>query len=280
MKKDSENVSKPVRKLHVAGAQIQSKAMDPRGNLERMHRQIQIAALSGVEAILFGETCVHAYCLYPENLALAEPADGPICRQISEWSAKYGLVIMAGMLEKSGLGIHNSHYVAFPGGDAFTIRKHVMTANEKKAKLTPGDKKRRPFEINGVRCGLYICADGSIRGLHADMARQGVELYFLPTAGGGFRPEYVTDADMDTAEGKLKFMDDAARTYMAGVVDRPQNFHKAYVAVNAYGDDGAFMIHRGGINIINKRRIVQARIWDTNCIDYFTDQLCHAILHF
>ena len=119
-----------------------------------------------------------------------------------------------------------------------------------------------------------------MRGLHKDMAKEGVELYFLPTAGGGFRKEYVTEAEMNTAEGRIKFMDDAARSYSAGVTVSPREFNRAYVAVNAYGDDGAFMVHRGGINIINRHRIIQARIWDNNCLDYFTDQLCHTVLHF
>ena len=71
-----------VRSLHVAVAQIASKAGDIDGNLRRLKCQVRSAAAVGVEVILFAETVIHAYDVSKENLALAEPLAGPIGREM------------------------------------------------------------------------------------------------------------------------------------------------------------------------------------------------------
>ncbi len=85
-----------MRHLHVAVAQINARAGDPQGNLQRMHRQIRAAAELGVEVILFAETSIHAYELSPENLALAESPGGPLSAQLLDWAQEYRLAILPG----------------------------------------------------------------------------------------------------------------------------------------------------------------------------------------
>ncbi|MCL2708898.1 MAG: carbon-nitrogen hydrolase family protein, partial [Defluviitaleaceae bacterium] len=262
------------------GALVQCKAMDPQGNLDRMYKQVQSAALNGVEAILFGETCIHTFCVLPENLALSEELGGPITKRVSGWAKEHNMLIMAGMLEKSAEGIHNAMLLAFPDGYVRTVRQYFINHVEIEAGIVPGPHERFIFDLNGVRCGMLVCADSAVESLQKELDDNGVELAFCPAAGGGFREEYVTDAELATAEGMVKFLSDSARSYICGPRNSPRDFRRASVGVNAYGDDGAFMVHRGGVNIVNRHRIVQARIWDMCCVDYFTDQICHTVLHF
>ena len=269
-----------MRSLHVGVAQIQSKAMDIEGNLERMHNQVKAAALSGVEVILFAETCIHAYCLYSENLALAEPLGGPINERLSAWAREYGMVVMAGMLEKSDLGIHNSHIIARPDGSVFSVRKHNLTEFEISARLMPGLRERTPFEINGVTCGLLICADTGIPGIYAEIREQGIELVFCPTAGGGYRKDYLTEADMKTAEGKLRYIDNRPRVCLPHALVPSHEFEIAIATANALGDDGAFMTHQGHCVIVDQNRVLRAQIQGTIVVDHFLDQMTHAVLYF
>jgi len=269
-----------MRSIHMGVAQIQSKAMDVQGNLSRMHRQIQAAAVSGVEAILFAETCIHAYCLYPENLALAESLDGAISSQVSEWAQKYNMTIMAGMLEKSELGIHNSHIVASPAGSVFTVRKHNLTQNEINAKIVPGQMERTPFDINGVRCGLIICADHGVAAIYDDIKTKGIEMLFMGTAGGGYRKDYIAETDLAAPENLLKYIDNRTRVFIPHAVIPAHEFKLALATANALGDDGVFMTHQGHCLIIDRHRIVRAQIPGTNIADHFLDQMAHAVLYF
>ena len=270
-----------MRSVHVAAAQIQSKAFDVQGNLDKMLAQIKSAAAVGVEAIIFAETCIHSYCMYPESVALAEPLGGPVCETVLGWAREYGMVIMAGMLEKSELGIHNSHVVAYPDGSAFTIRKHVQTPFEVDAKLVPGVAERQVFEINGVKCSLFICADSAMTDLYDKLKEKGVELLFYGTASGGYRKDYITEAEAGTPEGLLKYIDESRpRFYEPRQTIPAGEFKVAKAYANSLGDDGAFMTHPGHCLIVDRNRIVRAQINCTNVVEHFLDQMIHAVLYF
>jgi predicted amidohydrolase len=269
-----------MRSIHVGTAQVQSKAMDVEGNLSKMEKQIKSAALNGVEIMLFAETCIHAYCMFPGNLALAEPVTGPISRRVSEWSQSYGMTILTGMLERSEQGVHNSHLIAFPDGMVRTVRKHIMTPFEIDAGIVPGPRQREPFTINGVSCALLICADSGIPDIYDEMKMQGVELMFMGTAGGGYRKDYLTEPDLLTAEGMLKYIDNKPRVYNTYAVMPSHEFNIAFVTANALGDDGVFMTHQGQCLICDRNRLIRAQIPGTNVADHFTDQMTHAVLYF
>lgn len=269
-----------MKSIHVGVSQIQSKAMDVQGNLLRMHKQIQAASISGVEIILFAETCIHAYCLYPENLALAEPLGGPITMQLSRWAKQYEMVILAGMLEKSDLGIHNSHIIAHPDGRLNSVRKNNMTEFEINARIVPGKIEREPFSVNGILCSVIVCADSGVEAIYDDMNEKGVELVFMGTAGGGYRKDYLTEADMATTEGMMVYMENRAVNPWPNGLAQKKDFRMAMAAANAHGDDGVFMTHQGGCSIVDKNRVLRAEIRNTIVVDHFLDQTAHAILFF
>jgi len=269
-----------MRKIHVGVAQITSKAMDPQGNIKKMEKQIKAASSVGVEVLLFAEACVHAYCFYPENLKLAEPIGDPISKTISNFAKQYNMTILAGMLEKSDEGVHNSHIVAKPDGTMLTIRKHIMTPFELDANIIPGPRERAIFEINGVRCAINICADNGIDGVFDELHEKGAELLFLCTAGGGYRKDYITEAEMATAEGRLKYIDNRPRVFLPHALMPSHEFKLAMATANAVGDDGAFMTHQGQCMIVDRNRVMRAQIQGTIVIEHFLDQMAHAVLYF
>ena len=59
--------------LHVAAAHILSRAKDTEGNFARLQRQVEAAAVFGVRAMLFAETCLHSYDIAADSIAQAEP---------------------------------------------------------------------------------------------------------------------------------------------------------------------------------------------------------------
>jgi predicted amidohydrolase len=80
-----------------------------------------------------------------------------------------------GFFENDAGSIFNSKLIARPDESLRSARKHVLTASELFAEITPGHREREVVEINGVRCALIICADGGIEGLSEDLQRQGAE---------------------------------------------------------------------------------------------------------
>ena len=274
-----------MRKLHVAVAQIHAVAGDPRRNLGRMLRQIHSAASVGVEVLLFAETCMHAYDMSPENLALAEPLGGPLTAQLAAWAQEYRLAILAGFLERDGDCIYNSHAVAQADGTLGVQRKHAITPPEIAAGISAGPRARTIFTFNGVRTAVIICADGGIEGLSADLSAQEVDYRFCPTAGGGIINDkpipYFHEAELTDPEKHALY------TQYRGYVFLPQAILSAedcpvsgFASANAMGFDGRNITHMGHCLIVDNHRILRAQLPGTLILEHLQDAMVHAELSF
>ncbi len=268
-----------MRQLHVAVAQIHSIARDPRANLARIHRQVRSAAAVGVDVILFAETCIHAYELSAENKALAEPVDGPLTAQVGVWAREYGLTIMAGFLERDGDALYNSHVVACPDGILAAQRKHSITPGEIEGGISPGPRERTVFTFNGVRTAVVICADTGIVGLADDLRAQGVEYCFIPTAGGGQYADYLHEADLDTEDGRRRYIENRPRVHNTQAILTEANLGP-FASANAMGYDGYYACHQGHCMIIDRNLVMRAQIPGTIVLEHLQDQMIHAVLTF
>jgi len=270
-----------MRTIHVAVAQINSRAADIRGNLEKMHRQIRSAAAVGVEALLFAETNIHAYDFSPENLAAAQPVNGPIGRKLSEWAKKYDMTIMAGMLERDGKGLYNTHVIARPGKPLISQQKHILTPGEKQAGLLPGKQERNVFSINAVKCAVVICADHGIKNLHKMLEKQGVEYCFFPTAGGGKLEDYLREADLSRSSARNKYIKNRPRVCVsAAFMPKTSKIKCGFAAANAMGYDGKDRCHQGHCSIVDNNHVVRAQIPGTIILEHHQDQMAHAVINF
>ena len=148
--------------------------------------------------ILFSEAGVTGYTLahrQPQNLVTL---GDPICKRLHALARRHRIAVAAGFFERKGSGIHVSHAVFFPSGELVVQRKARRGTVDKTIKgLRGGPAKRVVFEVNGIRCAISICADSGIANLWNDLARQGVQLHLLPTAGCGPRSLGFTEAELD-----------------------------------------------------------------------------------
>ncbi len=271
------------RTLHVAAAQIHSGG-PIQETLERVERQVVAAAAVGAELILFSECALHGYDydMTPEWVrAVAEPVDGPNGRRILELAHRHRVTVLIGFFERNGEAVHNSMLIAHPDGTCRTARKHVLTPGELAAGLTPGAREREIVEINGVRCAIIICADGGIDGLHEDLRAQRVDYRLCPTGGGGKIGDMLHAADLPTAEGRTRYVENRPRVFnTSAILDEKECPFTGFASANALGPVGRQTCHQGHCMIVDNQRVMRAQIPGTIVLEHMQDQMIHALLHF
>lgn len=271
------------RTLHVAAAQINSGGTITE-TVERVERQVGAAAAVGAELILFSECALHGYDydMTPESVrAVAEPVDGPNCRRVLELALRRRITVLIGFFERNGDLVHNSMLIACPDGACRTARKHVLTAGERAAGLTPGARERDIVEINGVRCAVIICADGGMDGLHEDLRGQGVDYRLCPTGGGGKIGDMLHSADLLTAEGRARYVENRPRVFnTAAILDEKDCPYSGFTSANALGPVGRRTCHQGHCMIVDNQRVMRAQIPGTIVLEHMQDQMIHALLGF
>lgn len=270
-----------MRSLHVAVAQINSKAGDITGNFARLKRQVRSAAAVGVEVILFAETVIHAYDVSKENLALAQPLMGPIGSELLHLAKEFNLSILAGFLQREGDCVYNSHLVARPDGRLESQAKCNLTPKELAAGLTAGPRKRREFEFSGIKTAILICADSGIEGISTELADNGVEFCFLPTAGGGSLDQMLKESALSTPDGQAQYAKDRECVFESAAIVRDRKlFQCGFASANALGFDGRSACHRGHCMIVDGNSVLRAQIPGTNVLEHQQDQMAHAVLSF
>lgn len=271
------------RTLHVAAAQIHAGG-GVADVLRRLERQVAGAATVGVEVILFAEGVLpgYDYDLTRDSVrAVAEPVTGPSCDRVVALAQRYRLAILAGFFERAGDLIFNSQLVARPDGSRAVQRKHVLTAGEQAAGLTPGPAERTVFAFNGVRTAIIICADGGIAGLHDRLREQGVVYRFCPTGGGGNIQDYLHEAELGTPAGRLRYEANRPRVFKPqALLDVAECPATGFTSANALGPVGRQTCHQGHCMIVDNQRVMRAQIPGTLVLEHQQDQFIHAALTF
>jgi predicted amidohydrolase len=221
---------------------------------------------------------VHAYDLSPETVELAERLDGPVCAELLSWAREYGMTVLAGLLTRDGDEDFNTHVVARPDGTIVAQHKHCLTDAEREAGISPGPRERTLFEIGGVHCAILVCADTGMEGIADDLAAAGVEMRFIPTAGGGTLSDMLHESDLATDAGRAAYAEDRKKVFKPGAID--EDAYTAYASANALGYDGRDACHRGHCMIVDRNKVVRAQIPGTNVLEHQQDQMAHAVLSF
>lgn len=271
------------RTLHVAAAQIHSGGLIEE-TLGRIKRQVVATSTEGAEVVLFAEGALHGYDYDMTEAsvhAVAEPVDGPHCRQIAALARQFRITVLAGFFERDGNRIYNAMLIAPPDGACWTARKHALTEGERAAKLTAGPKERPILEINGVRSAIIICADGGIDGLHADLRAHGVDYRLCPTAGGGKIGDYLHEADLRTPQGRGAYEANRPRVFKTeAILDDKECPDTGFTSANALGSVGRQTCHQGHCMIVDNHRVMRAQIPGTIVLEHQQDQMIHAELTF
>ena len=94
--------------ITLAALQMKSKSGDTAANLARIEEAAREAAAKGASLLITPELGLTGYGAGDVISELAEPADGPLVRQLQAISAKLGIAIIAGFAEKAEDTVFNS----------------------------------------------------------------------------------------------------------------------------------------------------------------------------
>jgi len=194
----------------LAVAQCRSRVGEVALNLQTLEHHCAAAARNGADLILFPEGAIsgYSYEAMAELLArVAEPVGGPITTALTAMARRHGLVICAGMFERDGERVFNSHLVAYPDGCVARQRKGVSACRE--PGLIAVEPRRERFEWKGVAFGILVCADGALPDYSEQFAKLGIDLLLHPSAG--YTPETGPTQDARLREEALGLWENARR---------------------------------------------------------------------
>ena len=132
-----------MRELRVATAQFENRDNDKDYNLSRVHELTRRAAEQAAEIVSFHEGCIPAYSwIQPLSLeALLDVAesvpDGPSVKKLVEIAREFGVVVMAGLIERDAdRKVYNTYVAVGPDGFITHYRKIHPFVNPN---LSPGN---------------------------------------------------------------------------------------------------------------------------------------------
>lgn len=184
---DSLKAGWDVRDICIAAAQFEHRDGDKSYNLGRIRDLTGRAARKGAEIVCFHECSVTAYTFLQtlsrdELDALAEPVpEGPSVAALIEIASEFGVVVMAGLIERGPDGRIYKCYVAV-GPEGFITKYHKMHPFIS-PHLTPGSG-YNVREIRGVKVGFLICYDNNLPENVRATALLGAEVIVMPHVTG------------------------------------------------------------------------------------------------
>ncbi len=172
-----------MRDIRVATAQFEPKDNDRSHNLDRIRELTQRAAQQDAEIVSFHECCIPGYTwLQPldkrELLSVAEPVpDGPSTEGLTQIAQQFGLVVMAGLLERDEADqVFNAYVAVGPDGCIAKYRKLHPFVNPH---LTPG-KRYVVVDLLGCKVGFSICYDNNLPENVRMTTMLGAEIVIMP----------------------------------------------------------------------------------------------------
>ncbi len=175
-----------MREITIAAAQFQTRNGDKEYNLARMEELTARAVEMGAEVVSFHELCITSYSFLqnlerPEIEKLAEEVpSGESTGRLAEMSRRYGVPILAGLLEKDGDRLFNTYLCVNGDGLIARFRKlHPFISRF----LSAGDS-YTVFDLKGWRCGILICYDNNVIENVRATTLSGAEIIFMPHVTG------------------------------------------------------------------------------------------------
>ena len=145
--------------LNVAVAQINCTVGDVAGNAARILAAAEAARAQGADILLTPEL---ALCGYPPEDLLLRPDFYRACaRELAQLAARLPLPALVGHPESHDGARYNAASLLRNGRVEITYRKHRLPTYEvfDEARYFRPGTAPGIFDINGVRCGVNICAD-------------------------------------------------------------------------------------------------------------------------
>jgi len=175
-----------MRDIRVATVQFEHRNHDKEYNLSRIRDLTRIAAEQGAEVVSFHECSVSAYTflqhLDRDQLQdVSEPVpDGPSVRALTDIAREFGVVVMAGLIEREQDRFHNTYVAVSREGLLARHRKLHTFVNPY---LSPGDQ-YTVAEILGVKFGFLICYDNNLPENVRITTLMGADVIMMPHVTG------------------------------------------------------------------------------------------------
>ena len=171
-----------MRDIKIAAAQFEAKDADKDYNFSRIESLTARAVEQQAEIVSFHECCIPGYTFLmtlqrDQLLDLAEPVpDGPSTERLIGLSRKFGVPIMAGLVERDGDSIYNTYVAVTPDGFLTKHRKlHAFISSY----VDSGDS-YTVFDLCDCKCGILICYDNNLPENVRITATMGAEIVFMP----------------------------------------------------------------------------------------------------
>jgi len=239
---------KPIK---IAVAQFQPKDGDKQYNLSVIEQLTKAAKDKGADVVSFHEMSITAYTFFKdlsreEVFRQAENVpDGPSCRALVEMSGKYGIAVLAGLVELDGDKVYNTYVCANQGRIVAKFRKlHPFISKY----LSAGDD-YVVFDLFGWKCGILICYDNNVVENVRATALLGAEIIFAPHVtmctpsampGRGFVDDKLwQNKDTDPVPLRMEFDGPKGRAWLLRWLPaRAYDNGVYYVFTNPIGYDG------------------------------------------
>lgn len=172
--------------INIAVAQFEPKDGDKRYNLAVIEELAAKAKERGADAISFHELSITAYTFLKDldqkqitDLAEQIP-QGPSCQHLKNISLKYGITILAGLLEMENDKVFNTYICINGSGVVARYRKiHPFISPY----LSAGSD-YVIFDFQGWKCGVLICYDNNVIENVRATTLLGADIIFAPHVTG------------------------------------------------------------------------------------------------
>ncbi|MBM3846682.1 MAG: acyltransferase [Verrucomicrobia bacterium] len=180
-----------MKSLRVASVQMESLPADKEANFQKLEQWTSRAAAAGARLVVFPECCITGYWfirnLPSDRLSqLAEPIpQGPSSQRLLQLSARHGIAIGAGWVERGEDGVlHNSYVIAMQDGRWVRHRKlHAFEHDDIR-----GGSEFTVFDLeDGWRAGVLICYDCNLVENVRITALKGADVLIAPHQTGAVR---------------------------------------------------------------------------------------------
>lgn len=272
---------RPSPSLAVAVAQPFCVPGDVAGNLARMEPLVRRAREEGARLVVFSEGGVTGYEAAERSVSRAVTLGDATCARLHAMAARYGATIAAGFIEREGARRHISHGIFSPDGKLVVQRKYGMATVEKAIPgCGAGPEEREVFEVDGVKCALAICADFGIKDLWSRVARQGVQLLLMVSAGCGKRAFGFSEKELDDPAKRAEWIKRTETVLSMGPSLGLCRQHRiALACCNQMADDGVAYFHPGHSGIVDSTGELLALIPGVCVFEHLRERVAVATIH-
>ena len=151
-------------------------------NLAVVESTAKAAVVLGVDVVVFPELFVTGYNIGEQIKVLAQPLDGELCSTLQRIAKQQSVAIVIGFPERDGEQVFNCAIAINKHGKIVGHHRKVFLFGDQEKMLFVAGDQFSAFELDGYRCGLSICYDIEFPESTREMARQGAEVIFNPTA--------------------------------------------------------------------------------------------------